>query len=258
MVATARGPAEALLPSEVMIAKLTSRLRNARAWALLSPAARRVRRQHLTYLSAERLLNLQRCARELDRARVPGDFIEAGVALGGSAILLARMAGLTPALNREFHGYDVFRMIPPPGDKDGDEAHSRYDLIQSRRSPGLAGTEYYGYDERLYEHVVERFEKLGLTVGNGRIHLHRGLFEETLVIPTNREVALAHVDCDWHDPVATCLSRVQPQLSVGGRIVVDDYLDYSGCRAAVHEFLAAHPEICVTSLTGNLTLTRRS
>ena len=50
---------------------------------------RKVRRDHLTYLTYERLASLQRAADEV-RA-IPGAVIECGVALGGSGIVLARL-----------------------------------------------------------------------------------------------------------------------------------------------------------------------
>jgi hypothetical protein len=75
-----------------------------------------------------------------------------------------------------------------------------------------------------------------------RILLHEGLFEDML--HPRRPVALAHVDSDWHDPVATCLERIAPHLSPGGFIVLDDYDDYDdygGCRDATDAFLARRP-----------------
>jgi asparagine synthase (glutamine-hydrolysing) len=36
----------------------------------------------------------------------------------------------------------------------------------------------------------------------------------------------------------TCLTRIAPLLSVGGRLIIDDYDTWSGCRAAVDEYFA--------------------
>ncbi|WP_352750147.1 hypothetical protein [Mesorhizobium sp. M0701] len=50
----------------------------------------------------------------MGREKVPGDFIEYGIALGGSAIYIAsELDG-----DRHFHGYDVFGMIPSPTEQD--------------------------------------------------------------------------------------------------------------------------------------------
>ena len=34
----------------------------------------------------------------------------------------------------------------------------------------------------------------------------------------------------------TCLERIAPRLVPGGRIVLDDYYKWSGCRTAVDEY----------------------
>jgi hypothetical protein len=41
--------------------------------------------------------------------------------------------------------------------------------------------------------------------------------------------------------VMTCLRRIGPHLVPGGRLVIDDYYSYSGCRQAVDRFLADNP-----------------
>jgi O-methyltransferase len=118
---------------------IRARLADARARRRLSPTARRVTRERLTYLSAEKLANLEWCAREVQRREVPGGVIEAGVALGGSAIALADE--LTP--ERAFDGYDVFGTIPPPSERDGADAHDRYEVIASGGSTGIDGDPCY-------------------------------------------------------------------------------------------------------------------
>ena len=98
-----------------MIQRVLNRLHHERLQRRLSPAARQVQRQRLTYLEPVKLLQIEDAIRDAQRERVPGDFVECGVALGGSAVLLARGAS---AQERCFDGYDVFGMIPPPTEKD--------------------------------------------------------------------------------------------------------------------------------------------
>jgi asparagine synthase (glutamine-hydrolysing) len=231
---TIRRRAGQALPGAVRL-WLAARKRAARARerAALSRTGRRVIGERLTYLGPTGLLTLERCARRVRRERVPGDFIEAGVALGGSAVVLAAaMDG-----DRRFGGFDVFGMIPPPSAEDPPEVHERYRTISEGRSAGIRGDTYYGYVGDLYERVVATFERYGQPVDGDRVSLHRGLFEDTL--HPQRTVALAHVDCDWHDPVALCLERIWPALSPGGVMVFDDYNTYGGCATAVDAFLAS-------------------
>ncbi len=232
-----------------ILRSIRARLADARARRRLSPTARRVTRERLTYLSAEKLANLEWCAREVQRRGVPGDVVEAGVALGGSAIALADR--LTP--ERAFDGYDVFGTIPPPSERDGADAHERYDVIASGGSTGIGGDPYYGYVDDLYERVVASFRAHGVEPGE-RVRLHRGLFEDTL--HPGGALALVHIDSDWYDPVRLCLERTYPHLSPGGFVVLDDYHDYEGCRTATDEFLAEHADLVPVRESGNLVLRR--
>lgn len=228
---------------------LRAKLARARARRRLSPIARRVKRERLTYLSWEKLAGLEWCAREIERRGVRGDVVEAGVALGGSAIVLA--THLTPA--RALDGYDVFGMIPPPTERDAADAHERFRAIAAGESRGIGGDRYYGYVDDLYDRVVAAFAAHGVPPGD-RVRLHRGLFEDTLR-PAG-PLALVHIDSDWYDPVRLCLERTYPRLSPGGFLVLDDYHDYAGCRAATDEFLAAHDDLRPVRDRGNLVVSR--
>lgn len=204
----------------------------------LSPPARAALQARLTYLTPQRFRRIEEAAR---RTRsTPGDIMEFGVALGGSAIVLARNA---QAGGKRFHGLDVFGMIPPPeSDKDDAKSKARYQVIKSGGSGGLGGDTYYGYRDDLYSDVVRSFATFGAPVDGDRIQLHKGLFEETFPNIGVERIALAHVDCDWYDPVRYCLDQIGDRLSRGGLIVIDDYHDYGGCRTAVDEFLASRSD----------------
>jgi hypothetical protein len=196
-----------------------------------------VRANSLTYCGKPKLENLRDAAVRVRREGVEGSFIEAGVALGGSAILLAKLKAPGTALNL----YDVFSMIPPPGPDDGEDAHKRYAEIRSGGSSGLGGKTYYGYVEDLIEQVRKNLRDFGIETARDKVNLIQGLFEDTLY--PDGPVALAHIDCDWYEPVRTCIDRILPKLSVGGVLVFDDYSSYSGCTKAVNELLAERPDM---------------
>lgn len=218
--------------------------------------ARSVHEERLTYLSAQKLLSLERLARSVKRAQPPvaGSFLECGVALGGSGIVLAMaMDRPRPDEARRFDGYDVFGMIPPPTDADPPEVHERYRIIRSGESEGIGGDPYYGYEEDLLGKVTAAFKAHGVAVGE-RVRLHRGLFEDML--HPDGAVALAHIDCDWYEPVKLCIDRIWPCLTVGGYIAFDDYHDYGGCTQAVDEFVAATRDAKFERFTPHAVLTK--
>lgn len=225
----------AKLARTVIPRPVRSALKRARA-ARVSPLARAVTAEGLTYLSPAKLRRLERALDSV--GDVPGDFAEFGVALGGSAILIA-----SRAQGRRFHGFDLFGMIPPPSsDKDDDKSRERYDAIRSGQSRGINGETYYGYRDDLYSEVKANFARHGVSVDGERIVLHKGLFEDTLPGAQIEAIAFAHIDCDWYDPVSYCLRSIGPKLNPGGAILIDDFHDYGGCRTAVEEFLVTHPE----------------
>lgn len=168
----------------------------------------------------------------LEKKRMPGIFIEAGCALGGSSIVIASVK----SPERPFFLYDVFGMIPPPSQRDGADVQARYEIIRTGRSKGINGELYYGYQEDLYETVQDNFKDFGLDLVQNNVHLVRGLYEHTLHV--NTPVAFAHIDCDWYESVIVCLQRIAPFLVKEGILVIDDYHAWSGCRAAIDEFFS--------------------
>ncbi|MCB7137182.1 TylF/MycF/NovP-related O-methyltransferase [Cellulosimicrobium marinum] len=189
-------------------------------------------RENLSYLKGPQLAALARAALDAEAQEIPGLFIEAGTARGGSAIVLA--AAKSP--ERRLAVYDVFGMIPPPSDADGEDVHRRYEKIASGGARGVGGETYYGYRDDLYGEVTESFARHGYPVGRSNVELVQGYFEDTIRL--DEPVALAHLDGDWYESTRTCLERIVPHLVTGGRLVVDDYFAWSGCRTAVDEYFA--------------------
>jgi asparagine synthase (glutamine-hydrolysing) len=216
----------------------------------ISQIARQVRTRNLTYLSTEKMRTLENALQNVIREGVEGDLLEFGVALGGSAIVIASQL----KNGAQFHGYDVFGMIPPPGPCDDIHSHLRYQEIREGRSRGIGDDTYYGYLDDLYDRVCRSFSEFGMPVDGRRIVLHRGEFGATLHEGDVRPIAFAHIDCDWYDSVKMCLDTIAPRLSRGGRVVLDDYNDYGGCRSAVRDFLATHPGCVIETVSPSAVL----
>lgn len=219
---------------------LVDHLRRTYRQAQLSPAARRLSRGGMTYLKPIKLLRIERALEAVRQQRVPGDYLEFGVALGGTSALIA------PAARRagtRFIGFDVFGMIPPPeSEHDDTKSRERYAAIAAGEAQGIGGDTYYGYRDDLVEHVAALLAHEGAPVDDDRVRLVPGLFEDSWprIADSVTAIAFAHIDCDWHDPVRFCLEAVAPRLAPGGIVVIDDYHDYEGCRVAVDRFLREH------------------
>jgi asparagine synthase (glutamine-hydrolysing) len=203
---------------------------------IVPPIVHAVLADRLTYLKQDALRDLCELTLRIENERREGILIEAGCALGGSAIVIA--AAKSPS--RPFNVYDVFGMIPPPSEQDGADVHERYETIRGGRSTGIGGGKYYGYEENLLEKVTDHFRRYSLPIEQHNIRLIKGLFHETLRV--EEPVALAHIDGDWYESVKTCLERIEPHLAKGGTLVIDDYDCWSGCRKAVDEYFEMRRE----------------
>lgn len=188
-----------------------------------------VKENRLTYLSDRRLISIVKTCRELKKKKISGIFIEAGCALGGSAIIISSIK----EDRRKFKIYDVFGMIPPPTENDPQEVHERFEVIKKGESSGINGDEYYGYKENLYDLVKKNLKDFNIDPQKQNLLLAKGLVQENLKV--EEQVAFAHIDVDFYEPVKICLERITPHLVTGGTLILDDYQDWGGCKKAVDE-----------------------
>lgn len=192
-----------------------------------------VRSENLTFLRPPQLRDLALAMIDIERNGTPGIVIEAGTALGGSAIVLAT----AKSRERPMRVYDVFGLIPEPSDRDGDDVHERYAQITAGNATGHAeGEAYYGYRDDLLGEVTASFVRRGVAPADRSVELIKGLFQDTVSV--DGPVALANLDGDWYESTKVCLERIAPHVVSGGRIVLDDYDGWSGCREAVDEYFA--------------------
>jgi len=211
----------------------------------------RIRLRNLTYLSDERLASLATTCRAIEDANLPGLFLEAGCTLGGSAILIASLK----RPKRPLWLYDVFGMIPPPTKQDTPDVHERYRIIVEGKSKGIGGNNYYGYVDNLYEVVRSNLSSFGINPKEQSVLLIKGLVQDTLKI--DQPVAFAHIDVDWYAPVMTSLTKVFPNLVLGGSIILDDYYDWGGCKKATDEYLGSVVgEFAMDDSAGSVKVTR--
>lgn len=211
-----------------------------------------LRREKLTYCGFPKLENICQAISRVLENEAEGIYVEAGCALGGSAILIASMK--PPDVG--FKVFDIFGMIPPPSDRDGEDAHQRYAEIASGTSLGLGDNQYYGYINDLKTTVEENLRKFHLETESNNISLIEGFFENTMTFQC--AIAFAHIDCDWYDSVNTCIERIAPHISLNGVMVFDDYNSYDGCKRAVDEWLKRDQRFCLKLVDRSAVVLRES
>jgi len=172
----------------------------------------------ITMVSYARLHGLHEATKYIVKNSISGDFVECGVARGGSAALI----GLTL---RQMHAernlwlFDTFQGLPQPSEDNPD-----YKIANL----------YTGTCAASVEEVRRSLHSLGVI---DNVHFVPGLFQDTLRSSPIEAVALLHLDGDWYESVKMCLESLYDKVSPGGVIQFDDYGHWAGARKAVDEFM---------------------
>ena len=177
-----------------------------------------------TMLSPERLQALYEHSMMVCRSGLGGNFVECGVAGGGSSALLAAvMKGNSHAGVRLFC-CDSFSGMPAPSRHD---THAGVDADATGWG--------YGTCAAPESSVQDICAQVGAA---DRIEIVKGYFCDTL--PEWKErmapIALLHMDGDWYESTRDILLNLYDILSTGAYVQVDDYGHWDGCRKAIHEF----------------------
>jgi O-methyltransferase len=168
-------------------------------------------------------------AKELNRKRINGSFIELGVAQGGCSALIWEVAfDKDSELNREVWLFDSFEGLPEPSKEDFRSGETGNHL---RPLPvGSCLGELAFVEKLLFEKF--RFPKK-------KVHIIKGWFKETL--PTHakkiKDIALLRMDGDWYDSTKICLDYFYDKVVCEGIVIIDDYESCFGCKKAVDEFI---------------------
>ena len=199
-----------------------------------------VRSQQVTFCAGRDKLDVLLAAVSRCAERLPGGvYIEAGVAMGGSAIVIAAAKPKDAPL----YLFDVYEMLPAPSEADGERASAVYAAFEAGTVSDPVSRKYFDNRGDLLSLVKENFAAMGLDPAAYNVDFRKGLFQDTLKI--DEPVAFCHVDCDWHDSVVLCIESVAPHMLPGGIIVFDDYSSFEGCREAVDRWLDASPQFTV-------------
>jgi hypothetical protein len=158
-----------------------------------------------------------------------GDVCEFGVAQGATSALLANEIRSTSKLLWLF---DSFEGLPAPTTQD----------VLVDDIYGLGSIERYaGRMAEDQSEVLRRLRQAEFPLARARIV--PGFIEDTIQQPGLPDrICFAYVDFDFYAPICTALEFVEPRLSAGGYVVVDDYGHFSaGVQTAVDEFIAQRP-----------------
>ncbi len=158
---------------------------------------------------------------------VTGDMVECGTWRGGCglAMLLAQRESIGH-VDRKVHFFDSFEGLPPATRRDGPAALE----WQAATDHNCAAS----WDE--LEHTLKDVFKFEAS----EFAIWPGWFENTLplFLEQQSKIAVLRLDGDWYDSTMTCLQLLEPMVSEGGIVIVDDYYAWDGCARAVHDYLS--------------------
>jgi O-methyltransferase len=190
------------------------------------------RARAFTMTPKERMYALYEACRYVTRSGIPGDFVECGVWKGGSSICAAlsfeHFAGANHG--RKLFLYDTFEGMTAPTEVDVDASGVAARTYMERY--GDAGRWVYAGEEEVRSNFAQA------EVGNCEIELVRGDVLETIPDRAPDRIAICRLDTDWYESTAHELRHLYPRLSPGGVLIIDDYGEWSGARAAVDEYFA--------------------
>ena len=199
------------------------------AYATLEPAKKKRLREcglgwpsraH-TFLSIDRLDNIQSCVETALADGVRGDLIETGVWRGGACILMRAILKVWGDTTRTVWLADSFEGLPPP---------------DPQTYPADLGDRHHQWSEEFSvsrEQVEANFRRYGLL--DEQVRFLEGWFRDTLPNAPIQNLAVLRLDGDMYESTMQALASLYDRLSVGGFVIVDDYY-LEACAKAIHDF----------------------
>jgi len=177
-----------------------------------------------TMIGTARLDNVVRCCVQALADGVPGDLIETGVWRGGSTILMRGVLEALGDTGRQVWVADSFEGLPVP---------------DAERYPADEGLDWsdVGALKVDADAVRANFDRYGLL--DDRVRFLEGWFADTLPGAPIDRLAVLRLDGDLYGSTMDALVALEPRVSPGGFVIVDDYGGWPPCRAAVDDYRAA-------------------
>lgn len=178
-----------------------------------------------TMIGLKRLDNLQKCAEQVIRDKVPGDFIETGVWRGGASIFMRAILFAYGVKNRKVWVADSFKGLPPPDAEN----------YPADKGPGWHEPEFLAIP---LPKVKEHFSLYNLL--DAQVVFLEGWFKDTLPKAPIQQLAIMRLDGDMYESTMDALVNLYDKLSVGGFVILDDYGAVDACKQAVQDFRKKH------------------
>jgi hypothetical protein len=182
-----------------------------------------IRSLRKTCCSEDAVNALKYCMQEVEKNRISGDFLEAGVWAGGMTIFMKAFIEAYSNKTRNLWVLDSFKGWPVVND-DPDAKQ-----CNNQNIPWVMVS---------LETVKSNFSKYDLL--DNRINFIEGFFSETLPSISVGQLAILRLDSDLYASTMESLNALYPKLAVGGYVIIDDYGCFNSCDRAVNEYREQH------------------
>ncbi len=184
----------------------------------------------LSMLPKARLMHLYFFIKYIEKEKISGVFVEAGVWRGGTGILFSTISSREIFLLDSFESMEDIANSVDVDDIEIDKDCSK--LLNKFRT--LYGEEVIGSSiDEVEKNFYDYFEAVPK-----KVHLMKGWFDSPdYDWDAIDEIVILRLDCDYYKPTKICLEKLYDKVVSGGVVVLDEYrLEFMGERKAVDEF----------------------
>ncbi|BDC35178.1 O-methyltransferase [Candidatus Dependentiae bacterium Noda2021] len=180
-----------------------------------------------TMIGLHGLNNIQNCLEDIIKNNIPGDCIETGVWRGGAVIFMRSILKAYNVTDRTVWVADSFEGLPVPNTEKYPEDNYPYNVSTPNKILAIS-----------LEQVRDNFTKYGLL--DDQVRFLKGWFKDTLPNAPIDKIALLRLDGDFYESTMDTLINLYPKLSVGGYIIIDDYVAMTQCEKAIQDYRRMH------------------
>jgi len=190
-----------------------------------------------TMVRGERRLATAWIAKQALLGRVPGDWLEAGVATGGMAVVMKSMLDCVGD-NRKLFLADSWEGLPDPKDTRFADVESIFKGGEYKR-----GMNTFYNQMREYGRYWKAKNVTWVIPEEDDETILKGLFQDTLpTLSDDQRFSFIRCDGDMYPSTMDCFEFLYPKLSCGGWVYVDDFWEFRECRQAVIDYFEKTPE----------------
>ena len=186
-------------------------------------------------VSKERFASLYQSINYIYKNNIKGDFVECGVFMGGSAMMISFAMKDFEKINTSVKNiwlYDTFEGMANPTVHDENILNQKAIIELKNKKKKENSKDIWAYSS--IDYVKQNIKKT--YIDPERVKYIKGLVEETLIENKPKKISLLRLDTDFYESTKKELEELYPLLEKGGIIIIDDYGHWKGCKKAVDEY----------------------